>query len=89
MTHAASTSAAFADRFVANQIQFAIEDILVNGPPWHLALLRVVDFIAGPPGEPDVYNNRAVAPSSCAGSSSCAGRTTRTANAAEWDAACA
>jgi len=53
---------AFADRFVANQIQFAIEDILVNGPPWHLRIaLRVHDFIAGPPGEPDVYNNRAVA----------------------------
>jgi ketosteroid isomerase-like protein len=53
---------AFADRFVANKIQFAIEDILVNGPPWHLRIaLRVHDFIAGPPGEPDVYNNRAVA----------------------------
>ena len=53
---------AFADRFVANRIQFAIEDILVNGPPWHLRVaLRVHDFIAGPPGEPDVYNNRAVA----------------------------
>jgi hypothetical protein len=53
---------AFADRFVDNKIQFAIEDILVNGPPWHLRIaLRVHDFIAGPPGEPDVYNNRAVA----------------------------
>jgi len=53
---------AFAERFVANKIQFAIEDILVNGPPWHLRIaLRVHDFIAGPPGEPDVYNNRAVA----------------------------
>jgi len=53
---------AFAERFVANQIQFAIEDILVNGPPWHTRIaLRVHDFIPGPPGEPDVYNNRAVA----------------------------
>jgi ketosteroid isomerase-like protein len=53
---------AFADRFVANNIQFAIEDILVNGPPWHTRIaLRVHDFIAGEPGEPDVYNNRAVA----------------------------
>ena len=53
---------AFADRFVANRIQFEIEDILVNGPPWHMRVaLRVHDFVAGPPGEPDVYNNRAVA----------------------------
>jgi len=53
---------AFADRFVANHIQFAIEDILVNGPPWNLRIaLRVHDFIDGGPGEPDVYNNRAVA----------------------------
>ena len=53
---------AFADRFVANHIQFAIEDILVNGPPWHTRIaLRVHDYIDGPPGEPDVYNNRAVA----------------------------
>jgi ketosteroid isomerase-like protein len=53
---------AFADRFVANHIQFEIEDILVNGPPWHMRVaLRVHDYVAGPPGEPDVYNNRAVA----------------------------
>ena len=53
---------AFADRFVANKIQFAVEDILVNGPPWHTRIaLRVHDYIDGPPGEPDVYNNRAVA----------------------------
>ncbi len=25
---------AFADRFVAKGIQFRVEDILVNGPPW-------------------------------------------------------
>jgi hypothetical protein len=53
---------AFADRFVANKIQFVIEDILVNGPPWHTRIaLRVHDFVAGARGEPDVYNNRAVA----------------------------
>jgi ketosteroid isomerase-like protein len=53
---------AFADRFVANKVQFVIEDILVNGPPWHTRIaLRVHDFVAGEPGEPDVYNNRAVA----------------------------
>jgi ketosteroid isomerase-like protein len=51
---------AFADRFVANGIQFAVEDILVNGPPWHLRVaLRAHDFIPGSDG--DVYNNRAVA----------------------------
>ena len=53
---------AFAERFVANKVQFVIEDILVNGPPWHLRVaLRVHDFVAGGPGELDVYNNRAVA----------------------------
>jgi hypothetical protein len=53
---------AFADRFVANRIQFEIEDILVNGPPWNLRIaLRVHDFVDGAPGAPDVYNNRAIA----------------------------
>jgi hypothetical protein len=63
VTHRGSDECrAFADRFVANRIQFEIEDILVNGPPWHLRVaLRVHDFIDGVPGEPDVYNNRAVA----------------------------
>lgn len=51
----------FAERFVNEGVQFEIEDILVNGPPWNLRIaLRVQDFIARPAGE-DVYNNRAVA----------------------------
>ena len=52
---------AFADRFVEEGIQFEIEDILVNGPPWNTRIaLRVRDFVPGADGPPDVYNNRAV-----------------------------
>ena len=52
---------AFADRFVAEGIQFQIEDILVNGPPWNTRIaLRVRDFARGDDGHPDRYNNRAV-----------------------------
>jgi len=52
---------AFADRFVAEGIQFEIEDILVNGPPWNTRIaLRVRDFVPGSDGQPDMYNNRAV-----------------------------
>ena len=53
---------AFADRFVDERIQFEIEDILVNGPPWNTRIaLRVRDFVPGDDdGESDVYNNRAV-----------------------------
>lgn len=52
---------AFAQRFVAEGIQFEIEDILVNGPPWNTRIaLRVHDFVPGPDGGADVYNNRAV-----------------------------
>jgi len=52
---------AFAERFVANGIQFEIEDILVNGPPWRTRVaLRVHDYAVGPDGT-DAYNNRAVA----------------------------
>ncbi len=51
----------FAERFVTEGVQFEIEDILVNGPPWNLRVaLRVNDFVPRPDGE-DVYNNRAVA----------------------------
>jgi ketosteroid isomerase-like protein len=51
----------FAQRFVNEGIQFEIEDILVNGPPWNLRVaVRAHDFIAGPTGGGDVYNNRAV-----------------------------
>jgi ketosteroid isomerase-like protein len=53
---------AFADRFVAQGIQFEIEDILVNGPPWNTRIaLRVRVFVPGADGEDDDYNNRAVA----------------------------
>lgn len=52
---------AFADRFVAEGIQFQIEDILVNGPPWNTRIaLRVHDFVPGDAGAEDRYNNRAV-----------------------------
>lgn len=52
---------AFADRFVAEGIQFRIEDILVNGPPWNTRIaVRVHDFIPSPRGEGDIYNNRAL-----------------------------
>jgi len=51
----------FAERFVGEGIRFEIEDILVNGPPWNLRVaVRAHDFVAGPPGGDDVYNNRAV-----------------------------
>ena len=55
---------AFADRFVAERVQFTIEDILVNGGPWNTRIaLRVASHkegAAGPQG-PDEYNNRAIA----------------------------
>jgi ketosteroid isomerase-like protein len=52
---------AFAQRFVAEGIQFEIEDILVNGPPWNVRIaLRVRDFVPGADGI-DRYNNRVVA----------------------------
>jgi len=52
---------AFADRFVGEGIQFQIEDILVNGPPWNTRIaLRVHDFVPGDDGEADLYSNRAV-----------------------------
>jgi ketosteroid isomerase-like protein len=52
----------FADRFVSEGIQFEIEDILVNGPPWHLRVaVRAHDFLVDPTTGDDVYNNRAVA----------------------------
>jgi len=63
---------AFADRVVGEGLQFEVEDILVNGPPWNTRIaLRVNDHIPGPDGaEPggadpdhgasDVYANRAI-----------------------------
>ena len=52
---------AFVERFISEGIQFEIEDILVNGPPWNLRVaVRAHDFITSPTGSDDVYNNRAV-----------------------------
>ena len=51
---------AFADRFVENHLQFHIEDILVNGPPWNMRVaIRLWDHLPTPDG--DLYVNRAVA----------------------------
>jgi ketosteroid isomerase-like protein len=50
----------FAERLVSEGIQFEVEDILVNGPPWKLRVaVRAHDFITSPTGGDDVYNNRA------------------------------
>lgn len=52
---------AFADRFVGEGIQFQIEDILVNGPPWNTRIaLRVHDYKPDADGKADQYSNRAV-----------------------------
>lgn len=52
---------AFADRFTAEGVQFELEDILVNGPPWNTRVaMRVQSFRPGPNGVDD-YNNRAIA----------------------------
>lgn len=54
-------AAAFAERFVAEGIQFQVEDILVNGPPWNTRIaVRIHDYIPGPDGGEDRYANRAV-----------------------------
>jgi ketosteroid isomerase-like protein len=59
---------AFADRFVAEGIQLAVEDILVNGPPWRTRVaIRVVSHVPSRGGDGDgaaagdEYANRAVA----------------------------
>ena len=50
---------AFAERFVAEGLQFEIEDILVNGPPWRMRVaVRAHDHSPGPEG--DSYANRAI-----------------------------
>jgi len=53
----------FADRFTDHGVQFEIEDILVNGPPWNTRIgLRVRSFVPPvAPGAPDEYANRAMA----------------------------
>jgi ketosteroid isomerase-like protein len=51
---------AFAERFVAEGLHLEIEDILVNGPPWHLRVaVRAHDHQLGADGS-DSYNNRVV-----------------------------
>jgi ketosteroid isomerase-like protein len=51
---------AFLQRYVGAGIQMAVEDILVNGPPWNTrAAVRVHDWVEGDDGN-DQYNNRAV-----------------------------
>lgn len=53
-------ASAFADRFVDKGIQFQIEDILVNGPPWNTRIaVRIHSFVENPEGD-DSYNNRAL-----------------------------
>lgn len=51
----------FAERFVEKGVQFEVEDILVNGPPWNTRIaVRAHSFVPGPDGKPDEYNNRAI-----------------------------
>lgn len=53
----------FAEQFTSAGIQFSIEDVLVNGPPWNTrVVVRAHDFVpAEQPGGEDAYNNRVVA----------------------------
>ena len=52
---------AFARRFVDEGLQFEVEDILVNGPPWRLRVaVRAHDFAIDGEGN-DTYSNRVVA----------------------------
>ena len=51
----------FAERFVQRGVQFEIEDILVNGPPWNMRVaVRVSSYVPGSAGQPDEYNNGAI-----------------------------
>jgi ketosteroid isomerase-like protein len=51
---------AFLSRYVSYGIEMAIEDILVNGPPWNTRVaVRVRHGVVGLDGQ-DVYANRAV-----------------------------
>ena len=52
---------AFLQRFVDTGLQMAVEDVLVNGPPWRMrAAVRVRDWVPDPRGGSDRYCNRAV-----------------------------
>ena len=49
---------AFAQRFVANGLRIDVDDILVNGPPWHMRIcVRATDGTSDVNGV-EVYNNR-------------------------------
>jgi len=51
---------AFLRRYVSTGMQMAVDDILVNGPPWRArAAVRVHHWAPGPDGT-DAYNNRAI-----------------------------
>jgi hypothetical protein len=68
----------FAQRFIAAGIQYQIDEILVNGPPWNTRVaMRAVDWVVGPDGA-DSYNNRMVSFLELRGARSSAGRSTRT-----------
>ena len=52
---------AFAERFVRERIQFVVEDIVINGPPWNTRIVvRAHNFIPATDGASDEYCNRAV-----------------------------
>jgi ketosteroid isomerase-like protein len=52
---------AFVRRYTDQGLQMAVEDILVNGPPWNMrAAAQVHDWLPAGGGDGDVYNNRAV-----------------------------
>jgi hypothetical protein len=52
---------AFLRRYVETGLQMAVEDVLVNGPPWRMrAAVRVRDWVPVAGGGPDRYCNRAV-----------------------------
>ena len=56
----ATRSRTFMRRYTAHGIQMVVDDILVNGPPWHArAAVRCHDWIPADGGH-DVYDNRAV-----------------------------
>ena len=58
--HGIAEVRAFAQRFIAAGIQYQIDEILVNGPPWNTRVaMRAVDWVVGPDGA-DAYNNRMV-----------------------------
>jgi ketosteroid isomerase-like protein len=51
---------AFLRRYTEAEMQMAVDDVLVNGPPWHVRIaVRVHHWASGHDGR-DQYNNRAV-----------------------------